>query len=134
MNERLRVSGLGVAAVLTLAACAGGTAVRSEPASSIALPAGVTPQMIGQGETVFAEHCTTCHGSGGEGTTMAPGLNDGEWTHGDGSFESIVEIVNVGVPEPVRSFIPMLPRAGADISDAEVRAVAAYVWSLSSGA
>ena len=65
---------------------------------------------------------------------MAPGLSDGEWTHGDGSFESIVEIVNVGVPEPVRSFIPMLPRAGADISDAEVRAVAAYVWSLSNGA
>jgi hypothetical protein len=72
-------------------------------------------------------------GNGGEGTMMAPGLTDGEWTHGDGYFESIADVVNVGVPEPVRSFIPMLPRAGADISDADVRAVAAYVWSLSNG-
>lgn len=102
-------------------------------ASGQELPDGVTPAMVTAGETIYTGvgACMTCHGPEGAGTPIGPDLSAGEWLHGDGSFDFLVGIVTSGVMEPKQFPIPMLPKGGTQISDDDVKAVAAYVWTLS---
>jgi mono/diheme cytochrome c family protein len=96
-------------------------------------PAGVTPAMITQGDSIFhgKGNCYACHGANAQGT-VGPNLTDAEWIHSDGSFEAIVKQVDTGVPkEQSKSGIVMPPKGGAAITEDEVKAVAAYVYSLS---
>ena len=97
------------------------------------LPQGVTQAMITSGQAVFdgPGACYTCHGKGGAGSGLAPALNDAKWLHSDGSYTAIVNQVKTGVPKPKESMIPMLPKGGSQITDAQINEVAAYVWSLS---
>lgn len=98
-----------------------------------ALPEGVTMQMVQQGEEIFTGvgNCYTCHGMDGTGTQLAPDMTDDEWINIDGSYEQIVQLVNVGVPQPVEHPSPMPPMGGAQLTDEQVRAVSAYVYALS---
>jgi mono/diheme cytochrome c family protein len=96
-------------------------------------PAGVTPALIAQGDSIFHSkgNCYACHGANAEGT-VGPNLTDAEWLHSDGSYDAIVKQVMTGVPkEESKSGIVMPPRGGSTITDDEVKAVAAYVYSLS---
>ncbi|MFC1661368.1 c-type cytochrome [Gemmatimonadota bacterium] len=104
-------------------------------AQSMDLPDGVTAEMVSQGETVFTGTgiCYTCHMPGGVGGPLAPNLTDDEWINIDGSYDAIINLVMTGVPEPVQHPGLMLPKGGTNISDDDVRAVAAYVWTLSRG-
>lgn len=99
------------------------------------LPEGVTPEMVARGEALFRGNgfCYTCHGADGRGVPqLGSDLTDREWRHGDGSYESLVERIVIGVPaERSASGVPMPPRGGARLPDEDVRAVAAYVWVLS---
>ena len=110
----------------------GAEAVRG---TSQELPEGVTMAMVNQGKTVFegAGICATCHGPAGAGIPNLGGdLTDGEWLHSDGSFEGIVETVRNGVTAQASSSgVPMPARGGTNISDDQLRATAAYVWTLS---
>ena len=96
---------------------------------------GVTAAMVAQGETIFTGTgiCYTCHMPGGVGGPLAPNLTDEEWINIDGSYDAIVNLVMTGVPEPVQHPGIMLPKGGTNISDDDVRAVAAYVWTLNKG-
>lgn len=121
---------LGVALGLVVAVAA--VAPRSAAAQEAA-PAAVTPEAIAKGDTIFHKSglCYACHGSNAEGT-VGPNLTDGEWLHGDGSYEMIVATVTSGVPQDkAKSGIAMPPKGGSSITDEEVKAVAAYVYSLS---
>lgn len=96
------------------------------------LPDSITQAMVAEGATLFqgAGICAACHGPDGTGLT-GPDLTDDEWLHSDGSYESIVERILAGVPaDSSKSGIPMLPKGGSQLTDAQVRLVAAYVWSL----
>lgn len=97
------------------------------------LPEGVTPQMVEKGGELFAGRgiCFSCHGPDGKGGPLAPDLTDGEWIHIDGSYQAIVTLVTAGVPQPKVHPAPMPPKGGSAITDEEVKAVAAYVWTLS---
>ncbi len=97
------------------------------------LPEGVTVEMAQEGQDIFhgAGVCVTCHLSGGAGGPLAPDLTDDVWLNIDGAYESIVNIVMTGVPQPVEYPGAMSPRAGTSITDDQVRAVAAYVYTLS---
>lgn len=99
------------------------------------LPEGVTMAMVEQGKTVFegAGICSSCHGPAGQGIpNLGDNLTDDEWLHSDGDYESIVETIKTGVSaEASTSGVPMPARAGTNISDEQVRAAAAYVWTLS---
>ena len=97
------------------------------------LPAGVTVEMAREGQEIFHGEgiCVTCHLRGGEGGPLAPSLTDATWLNIDGEYESIVDIVMTGVPQPVEHPGQMLARAGTSITDDQVRAVAAYVYTLS---
>lgn len=134
MNIRRASTGatiaVAAAAVATLTAIAANESVALDMQQ---LPDGVTSQMITSGGELFRTDalCHACHGVDGKGiANLGSDLTDGEWAHVDGSYPSIVELVNAGITaEESSSGIPMPPRAGANLSDDQVRAVAAYVWS-----
>jgi mono/diheme cytochrome c family protein len=96
-------------------------------------PAAVTPAAIAKGDSIFhkAGNCYACHGANAQGL-VGPNLTDSIWIHSDGSYDAIVKQVTTGVPkEQSKSGIPMPPKGGSTISDDDVKAVAAYVYSLS---
>lgn len=98
-----------------------------------AAPAGVTPAAIAKGDSIFHTSglCYACHGTNAQGA-VGPNLTDAEWLHGDGSYDFIVATVTAGVPtEKAKKGVPMPPKGGSSITDDEVKAVAAYVYSLS---
>jgi mono/diheme cytochrome c family protein len=110
------------------AAPAGGAAA---PQPQVALPPGVTQAMVDEGKTVFGASCFACHGQDGAGGPLAPRLADSEWLNIGGSYDEIVKLVNAGVPQPKQHPAPMPPRGGAPLTEGQVRAVAAYVFSIS---
>lgn len=105
------------------------------PATPAQLPAGVTQEMVSQGQQIFAStgNCYTCHGQGGVGTALAPNLADGEWLNTDGTYSSIVQVIHTGVATPKQHPAPMPAMGGAPLSDEQVNQLAAYVWSLGGG-
>lgn len=99
------------------------------------LPDGVTAEMVQQGEEIFEGPgiCAACHGPDATGL-IAPDLTDDEWLHGDGSFEFLVDVITKGVAAgDSKGATPgmMPPKGGSSITEEQVRAVAAYVWTLS---
>lgn len=101
--------------------------------AQVELPPGVTPEMVAAGETVFAQtgNCFACHGAAGAGSPIGPALNDAQWLNIDGSHESIMDIVRTGVPQPQQFPAPMPAMGGAQLSDDQIRDVAAYIYTLS---
>jgi mono/diheme cytochrome c family protein len=99
----------------------------------VQLPEGVTEEMVAQGETLYGStgNCFTCHSPNGAGTPLAPAINDVNWIHIDGSFESLVRIISEGVPQPAQYPAAMPARGGAAITDEQVRQIAAYVYAIS---
>lgn len=157
MHKSMRwVALFSAVGVLALAACDGGgemaeedAAPPEEPAaeepmaepegapqiSAEQLPEGVTMAMVEQGQEIFTGNgnCYTCHGTDAMGTQLAPNLTDDEWINIDGEYESIVDLVINGVPQPVQHPSPMPPMGGAQLSDEQVRAVSAYVYAIADG-
>jgi mono/diheme cytochrome c family protein len=95
------------------------------------LPAGVTQAMVDQGQDLFGTTCSACHGAAGAGTTTAPALSDARWINITGAYPEIVTIITTGVPQPKEHPAPMPPKGGGAFDDAQVRALAAYVYALS---
>jgi mono/diheme cytochrome c family protein len=75
--------------------------------------------------------CTGCHGVGGAGTPLGPDLTDSQWLWSDGSYRGISSTISAGVMQPKQYRSPMPPKGGAQLTDDQVSAVAAYVWGLS---
>ena len=97
---------------------------------------GITPQQIALGDSIFHGQvaggtCTACHGQDAKGTAVAPDLTDSKWINGDGSYQFIVNTITNGVPKPKEHPAPMPPKGGAQLTDDQVKAVAAYEYSLS---
>lgn len=152
---------LGAWVVVSLMACggeqrsaaegeAGGGAAGTPSAAPPATPAGAgaaaggaaadptNPQLVALGDSIFhglagGGTCMTCHGQKGTGGSLGPSLADQQWLHGDGSFEFIVRTVTTGVPTPKQAPAAMPPMGGAPLGPDQVRAVAAYVHSISRG-
>ena len=101
------------------------------------LPEGVTDEMVAQGKEIFggAGLCNVCHGPNGGGVPgLGANLTDAEWLHGDGSYEGIVQTVMNGVDASESSVgTAMPPKGGSGITDDQVKAVAAFVFTLSKG-
>lgn len=129
MELRIRHGLLILACGAALAAAPSRAAAQAKGA----LPEGVTPEMVAKGKKLFggAGLCLACHGPDGKGT-IGPNLTDADWLHIDGSFEAILKLVLAGV-SPAESMTGqvMPPRGGSSLNDADLRAVSAYVWTLS---
>lgn len=103
--------------------------------ASANLPEGVTPAMVQEGQQIFTSNgnCYTCHGPNAEGTALAPSLTDQEWiwvTPGPNEYAELQERIKEGVPQPKAHPAPMPPMGGVTLTDDQLKAVSAYVYSL----
>lgn len=105
------------------------------PAQAVEMPAGVTAEMVTGGQQIFAStgNCFTCHGPDAKGTALAPNLTDAEWLNNDGTYDAIINTVKTGVATPKKFTAAMPAMGGAQLTDDQVKQVAAYVWSLGGG-
>jgi glucose/arabinose dehydrogenase/mono/diheme cytochrome c family protein len=97
---------------------------------------GVTMATVALGDSVYhglagGGTCVGCHGPDARGTTLGPDLTDREWLWGDGSLGSIERTIRDGVPTPKQHTGAMPAMGGAQLSAAQLRAVAAYVFASS---
>jgi mono/diheme cytochrome c family protein len=114
-----------------------GMAQPSTPAPVSADTSEITAEMVALGNEIYHGRaanaiCYTCHGmdaTGGPGN-LGPNLIDGEWLHSDGTYGAIITTIRTGVAQPINAPAPMPPMGGATLSDEQLRAVAAYVYSL----
>lgn len=121
------------AMALLAVGCLIAPALWAQTAADTTLPEGVTPAMVKEGGKVFAGAgmCAVCHGKDGKGGVGA-NLTDSLWLHSKGSFDEIVHQITVGVPaNETKNGVPMPPKGGSSINDKQIKAVAAYVWTLS---
>lgn len=148
-NHRLPQAALSVTtvlAVIVMSACGGGGEQASAtkeatpapaPAPMTFDPADITPQMVALGDSIFhglvaVGTCQSCHGPDAKGPTgIAPDLTDQEWLHSDGSWQGIFNTVQSGVLAPKKFPGAMLPMGGSGLTPEQLRAVSAYVYSLS---
>jgi len=79
------------------------------------------------GEEIFLANCAACHMENGMGdpTQGAPNLTDAIWLYG-GEYDTLVETVTY-------SRFGVMPAWGLRLTEAEVRAAAAYVHQLGGG-
>jgi mono/diheme cytochrome c family protein len=130
------VAALALAAAAPLSAQSTDAATKPAPPEAAAKPgagASYTPEQVAKGDALFhgSANCYACHGSKGEGL-VGPNLTDSEWIHSKGTYEDIVTQIDKGVTkEESKSGVVMPPKGGADLSDDDVKAIAAYVHSLS---
>jgi glucose/arabinose dehydrogenase/mono/diheme cytochrome c family protein len=101
-----------------------------------AAPEGATVEMIALGERIYLGQvagaaCTGCHGDRGQGSPLGPDLTGKKWLWSDGSFNGIAKTIADGVSQPKQYRSPMPPMGGAQLTPDQVKAVAAYVWSIS---
>ena len=87
-----------------------------------------------EGATLFAENCVACHGEDAKGMveTGAPNLTDAIWLYG-GDVATLTQTIQYG-RAGVRPSWSYVPEGGtARLSEAQIRAVSAYVHSLGGG-
>ena len=82
------------------------------------------PQAVAMGGRLFANHCSTCHGSDARGSRGYPNLTDDDWLYG-GDPEAIVRTITLGR-------VGAMPAQIAPLGGPEgVEAMVHYVLSLS---
>ncbi len=124
---------------------AGATSAAAEPPegihadagkdASLALPPGVTRAAVSKGAEIFRGDdggtCGGCHGGDATGGPIGPDLTSGKWLWGDGSLASIRKTIVNGVPSPKEHPGAMPPKGGANLSDADIDALSAYIFAIS---
>jgi glucose/arabinose dehydrogenase/cytochrome c5 len=119
-----------------------GKAVEAESAPpesntvDLPVPEGSSPEMVTLGYRIYhgdvgGASCTGCHGAKGTGTPLGPNLTSNKWMWSDGSVAGILKVITAGVPKPKQFRSPMPPMGGAQLSDTQASALAAFVWALS---
>jgi len=133
-----------VVATLAVAACARsgatgggvGTGVTAV-AAAVSRPAGVTDSTIALGAQLFnGGNCRNCHGPEGVGARNGPSLADKTWLHISGNYDEIVRVITTGITAPqIKDSTrtrAMRGRGGpANLTDEQIKVIAAYVWTLS---
>jgi mono/diheme cytochrome c family protein len=123
-----------IAVILGGSALAGLSTRALESQGPSARPPEVTDSAIAAGRRLFhgSGGCAACHGLEGLGTDSGPALALGVWLYGNDSYRSIRSRVIHGIPKAYSLHdLPMPMRGWNTMSDAEVDAVAAYVWWIS---
>lgn len=106
-----------------------------QPSMLPPLPPGMTIADIVRGDSVYHSKgtCFVCHGVEGEGRPAAGDALTVALNWAQPNWRSIDSLIDNGIPQPLtRSPIQMPPRGRrSDLTEAEVRSVAAYVWAIS---
>ncbi len=106
------------------------------PVRNLSVPKGATREMVALGGRIYhgqvgGATCMACHGADGEGSPLGPNLTDKKWLWSDGSYRGIAKTITDGVMHPKEYRSPMPPRGGAQLTEEQIDALAAYVWALS---
>jgi mono/diheme cytochrome c family protein len=104
-------------------------------AGPLPIPPGASPDQVALGNRIFHGQvdggaCAGCHSADGKGTAVGSDLTSGKWLWGDGSVQAIARTITQGVPQPKDHTGAMPPMGGAQLSQADVTAVADYVWAI----
>jgi mono/diheme cytochrome c family protein len=104
-------------------------------AAPLPVPPDGSPDQVALGDRIFHGQadggtCAGCHGSDGKGTPMGSDLAGGKWAWSDGSVASIAKAIRTGVAKPKTHSGIMPPMGGVTLSDADLTAVADYVWAI----
>jgi glucose/arabinose dehydrogenase len=105
-------------------------------AGALPVPPGASPEQVALGDRIFHGEaaggtCAGCHSADGGGSAVGSNLTDNKWLWGDGSLQSIRHTIKTGVPKAKEHIGAMPPKGGAQLSQADVAAVADYVWAIS---
>jgi tetratricopeptide (TPR) repeat protein len=130
------------AALVSVSAFLLGAFLAAEAASAQeaaeAVPDSVTAARVLAGSELFnGGSCVACHAAAGRGIGQrAPDLSDIEWLHSMGDFDGIFQTIFWGVPKDrMKAVTPrpfeMHPRGGMNIDREQMKALAAYVWTVS---
>ena len=85
-------------------------------------PLDMSPEAIARGETLFYITCSSCHGTDGYGSPMAPALNNSLFLSAT-SDTQIHQIIAMGVSDT------LMPAWGSRFSDADINSIIAYLRS-----
>ncbi|MDR3530533.1 MAG: PQQ-dependent sugar dehydrogenase, partial [Rhodopila sp.] len=104
-------------------------------AGPLPIPPGGSPDQVALGDRIFHGQasggtCAGCHSTDGKGSSVGSDLTDGKWLWSDGSVQGIIQTIDHGVPKPKEHTGAMPPKGGAQLSQADVAAVADYVWAI----
>jgi mono/diheme cytochrome c family protein len=104
-------------------------------AVQLPVPPGASPDQVALGDRIFHGQadggtCAGCHGTNGRGTAMGSDLSSGKWLWGNGTIRAITRTIARGVPHPKEHSGVMPPMGGAQLSQADLAAVADYVWAI----
>jgi disulfide bond formation protein DsbB len=140
---RMRTTGLvalAAGATLVLSACAGGAASQSKPAGgATAAPAKTEAKAAAkgnptQGQTLFAQSCSACHGADAKGL---PGLGKDMTTSvfiKDQNDQQLIDFIKRGRPvsDPANTTkVDMPPKGGNPaLTDAQLADIVAYIRTL----
>jgi glucose/arabinose dehydrogenase/cytochrome c5 len=98
---------------------------------TLPIPPGSTKEQVERGSKIYQNgSCAGCHASDANGSALGSDLTSGKWLWGDGSVQSIAQIIKTGVPHPKEHIGAMPAMGGATFSQAELDALAVYVWAL----
>jgi glucose/arabinose dehydrogenase/mono/diheme cytochrome c family protein len=105
------------------------------PDAGLPIPPGGSPDQVALGDRIFHGQaaggtCAGCHGTDGKGSDVGANLTSGRYLWSDGSPQGIAQTIRRGVPQPKDHTGAMPPMGGAQLSEADVAAVADYVWAL----
>jgi mono/diheme cytochrome c family protein len=123
-------------ALLVVALLSTVSTAQAQP-QAVAVPDSVTPERVLAGSELYnGGSCVACHTVGGRGVgRRAPDLSDIEWLHSEGDFDGIFQTIFWGVSEDrMKAMTPrpfeMHPRGGMTIDREQMKALAAYVWTV----
>ncbi|MDQ6736943.1 MAG: c-type cytochrome [Gemmatimonadota bacterium] len=106
-----------------------------QPAVLPPLPAGMTIQMLVEGDQLFHAKggCFVCHGSEGQGMAAAGDAITNSLAYVQHDWRQIDSLITAGLPDGyTRSPIAMPPRgARSNLTAGEIKRIAAYVWAIS---
>jgi mono/diheme cytochrome c family protein len=104
-------------------------------AAPLPIPPGGSPDQVALGDRVFHGQedggtCAGCHGADGKGSPVGSDLASGNWVWSDGTVASIAQAIRTGVAKPKTHEGAMPPMGGVSLSEADLTAVADYVWAI----
>ncbi|HTX55621.1 MAG TPA: cytochrome c [Candidatus Acidoferrales bacterium] len=138
--ERSRIARIAALALIVMLASCAKSSESSSATGSPSAPGGAsTPAAIAQngveandGEKVYAQECSSCHQSNGEGVKgMFPPLDENPAVTGDPTV--LVRIVKYGLSGKVTvggsDYNGMMPAWGQQLTNADIASVVTYIRS-----